>query len=502
MRRRIFWGLLPVFILIVGTAMYTMTLFAKLGANVGVILRENFRSVQVGQQMELTAEKMNSAFLLFLEGDQDGGRRLQRQCTGIFDKNLKLAGRNITLPGEADLIRKLEQAYAKFSRQTELFWRADNSEIRRKLYYQEILPGISEIKEISGKLIDLNQRKMVQADHNAQALSVHSTHYLILVNSLGLILTVLFAIRLQKAILRPIQTLRGVSRELGEGKLDQVVPVESQDELGGLAKDFNKMASKLRAYRRLITDQLFQVQRMMETTFAAFPDPIIIFSPQRCIHFSNPAAHALLQDLGSIEKLSGSVQEQMAQVLLGKANYLPTGFDKAVILKREEKETFFLPRIIGIRDENENLFGAAVILQDVTRLRLLDEVKNNSVSTVSHELKTPLSSIRMGLYLLLEERIGTLNKQQTELLITAREDTERLLEMINNLLNLSKIGSSAFDLKTLESETLIQRVWNEFHLFLESKGSKLLTVIEPHVPSVCVDPNESCTSFPISFQTL
>jgi len=467
--------------------MYTMTLFSKFGISVGVMLRENFRSVQVGQQIELASEKMNSAFLLCLAGNQDGGRRLYGRCTEKFYENLKLANRNITLPGEGSLVRKLEQVYAKFNIQTELFWKAGNSDIRRKIYYGEILPDISEIKEISRKLIDMNQDKMVQVDRNTQALSVHSTRYLILVNSLGLILTVLFAIRLQKAILQPIQTLRGVSRELGEGKLDQVVPVESKDELGKLAEDFNKLASKLRAYRRLTTDQLFQTRRMMETTFAAFPDPIIIFSHERCIHFTNPVASALLQSLGSIEKLPGSVQEQLTQVLLGKSNYLPTSFDKAVILKMEDKEIFFLPRIIAIRDENDNLFGAAVILQDVTRLRLLDEVKNNLVSTVSHELKTPLSSIRMGLYLLLEEQIGTLNIQQTELLVTAREDTERLLEMINNLLDLSKIENSTFNFKILKPEVLIQRVWNECHLFSESKGSKLLTVIEPHLPSVRVD---------------
>ncbi|PWU06566.1 MAG: hypothetical protein C5B47_07420 [Verrucomicrobia bacterium] len=489
MRRRIFWGLFPVFILIVGTGLYTVTLFSKLGASVGVILRENFRSIEAGQKMELAAEKMNAAFLLFLAGYQSGGQQLYDKSAILFGKNLKLAARNITLPGEADLIRKLEQADANSHWQTEFFLKADDSEIRKNTYYKEILPCLTEIKKISRELIDVNERGMAQADRNAQALSAHSVRYLIIVNVMGLVLAVFFAIRLQRAILQPIQTLRRVSRKLGEGKLDQVVPVESQDELGELAKDFNKMAAELRAYRRLTTDRIFQTQRMMETTFAAFPDPIIIFSLERCIRFTNPAANALLREVGSIEKFPGSLQDHLTRILLGKADYLPTGFDKAIILKIEDKEAYFLPRVIGIRDEEKNLFGAAVVLQDVTRGRLLDELKNNSASTVSHELKTPLNSIRMGLYLLLEEQIGTLNTQQTELLIAAREDTERLLEMINNLLDMSKFGSASFNLKTLTSEALIQRVWSECHLSLESKGSKLLTVVtEPNLPSVFVDP--------------
>ncbi len=84
-----------------------------------------------------------------------------------------------------------------------------------------------------------------------------------------------------------------------------------------------------------------------------------------------------------------------------------------------------------------------VILHDVTRFRLLDDVKTNLVATVSHELKTPLTSIRMAVYLLLEERIGALNPKQTELLIASRDDAERLLDLINNLLDLAKLESGA-----------------------------------------------------------
>src|SRR5205085_7430994 len=86
-----------------------------------------------------------------------------------------------------------------------------------------------------------------------------------------------------------------------------------------------------------------------------------------------------------------------------------------------------------------NALGAAVLLLDVTRFRLLDEVKSNLVGTVSHELKTPLTSVRLAVHLLLEEAVGPLTPKQTELLLDARDNAERLLATLNHLLDLTRL---------------------------------------------------------------
>ena len=87
----------------------------------------------------------------------------------------------------------------------------------------------------------------------------------------------------------------------------------------------------------------------------------------------------------------------------------------------------------------DGLLGAAVVLQDVTKFRLVDQLKSDMVSTVSHELKTPLTSIQMAVHLLLEEVVGPLTPKQVELLLAARQDSDRLLAMVNDLLDLTRI---------------------------------------------------------------
>ena len=283
---------------------------------------------------------------------------------------------------------------------------------------------------------------MVQADHHAKSLSADSTRAMVILLVFGVALALSLGYGLQRTILRPIQTLTAVSKELGEGKLDQVVPVESHDELGQLADAFNKLAARLRVYRQTTTDQLSQARHMTEITFSAFPDSILALSHGWKNQFCQSGCRQTSpEDQWRFRAPGWPSRKRLERSLKAAPDSVPTSFEKAIAVRIDDHEAFLLPRIIGMRDESGNMFGAALVLQDVTRFRLMDEVKTNLVSTVSHELKTPLTSIRMGLHLLLEERIGPLNPKQLELLVAAREDSERLLRMINDLLDLARLES-------------------------------------------------------------
>ena len=448
MRRRILLGLLPLLILLAVVGGYGIALFTHLGGAVDVILRENYRSIVAAQNMKESAERMDSALLFTLAGEEDLGRKMFEENLPVFERNLKAELNNITIPGEGELARKVEKLHQQYNERAKAFFATPDQTQRRRMYFEELLPTFTEVKNSAQQILDMNQDNMIHADRHAREVSARSTRYMIIAIAIGLLIGLFFASQLQRSILSPIKSLTSSAQELGEGNLDQVVPVVSSDELGQLADTFNKMAGKLRTYRQVTTDEILHARQMTEVTFSAFPDPIIALDENGAVTFKNPAADGLMAGLKLDGQLPEQVREQTQSVLRGGGDYIPTSFASAICVRPNDKETFFLPRVIGIRSETGGLFGAAVILQDVTKLRLMDDVKTNLVSTVSHELKTPLTSVRMALHLLLEEQIGSLNSKQTQLLLAARDDSERLLTMINDLLDLARLESGATRMMT------------------------------------------------------
>src|SRR5207253_7767862 len=207
-------------------------------------------------------------------------------------------------------------------------------------------------------------------------------------------------------------------------------------------------------------------QRTRQATIDSFPDPVLVVDSEGFVEMANPAAKRLLgvaADKGEQPPLvpwqpPEALRQPLAAALKEQRAFLPHEFDKAVTIRTDGQEHSLLPQVLPIRDPYGNTLGAAVLLQDVTRFRLLDRVKSDLVATVSHELKTPLTSIRLALHLLLEEAVGPLTAKQTELLLDARENAERLLAQVNNLLDLTRLeeGGERLTLKPENPNELLE----------------------------------------------
>jgi signal transduction histidine kinase len=108
---------------------------------------------------------------------------------------------------------------------------------------------------------------------------------------------------------------------------------------------------------------------------------------------------------------------------------------------------------------------------------------------VSHELKTPLTGLRMAVYLLLEKTLGPLSSAQTEMLESARDDADRLLRILDSLLDLTRLeaGASALERRRVPVEELLRATADEARFFISAAGQRLVVELPPGTGDVNVD---------------
>lgn len=210
------------------------------------------------------------------------------------------------------------------------------------------------------------------------------------------------------------------------------------------------LAWSLAAYQEATESRVRRAQRTMEATLSSTPDPLIVVGRNGAETLRNPAAGKVEGPEGPGRGIPPALVEPLVQVLASGEHYLPTDYGRALVLRFGREDRHFLPRILALADRGGEPGGAAILLQDVTKFRLLDDAKTNLVGTVSHEIKTPLTSLRLAVYLLLEQRVGALSAAQVELLETARDEADRMLRIVDDLLDLARLESGEAALSRIE----------------------------------------------------
>ncbi len=295
-----------------------------------------------------------------------------------------------------------------------------------------------------------------------------------------------------KRIFSPLAMLKSSIQQVGEGDLDQQVAPICHDEFGLLSDSFNKMVLQLRSSNEASARKFMRLDETMQKTLTSFPDPIFVLNSEGIMGFRNPSADSLAVRLlfAGVNRLPDQVQQIVAEVWAADKDYLPISYKESIKFRFNQADVYFMPRVILLRDDHGVAFGTAVILEDITHLRQMSEMKSNLVSTVSHELKTPLTGLRLSAYLLEERSLGPLNETQLDLVTNARQAADRMLSMLNDFLNLTRLEESVptLNLKVVPPEKLVAQAIEVTSALAHESGIKVLTGNIAGFPSVLVDP--------------
>lgn len=433
-----------------------------LAENSGAIVQDNIRSVSYAQQMEQALNDLYTAQVTaigtsnpvhILEGDT------YRQTVQRFESILAQQEGNITETGEQELAGQLRANYRDL---LNIFQTAVNTtSLTIETIEQRLTPAYHRLQQNLSQLTNTNVDAIHRKNSIAQQTASNVTFYMSLIGALCSILGIAMLVRFPGYIVNPIQTLIQRIKEIANRNYDHTLEFNTGDEYQELADAFNQMARKLQEYENSSLDRIMSEKKRMEAIINHMGDAVIGLDAGHNILFVNYKAIELIgrekeELVGRYAPDIASVNELFHKVLRtltpgrsdedeDEPNYIKAG---------GENEHFYSVEKIPVRHIRDgdtggkSPLGYIILLKNVTRFREQDQAKTNFISVMSHELKTPISSINMSLRLLEDKRIGTLNGEQKDLVYSIRKDLSRMKRTTSELLDLSKIETGNIQLDT------------------------------------------------------
>lgn len=346
---------------------------------------------------------------------------------------------NITEIGEKELTEDLNEHFSHML--------ADSA---NNTYLKDIRTDLNNIMKLNMEAIE---RKSVMAENTAES----SVWWITCTSAVCLIIGFTLIFNLPGYIANPIKDLTESIREIAAKNYSKRVYFKGHDEFSTLAKSFNTMAEKLQEYNDSSLAKLMMEKKRIETLVGNLHDPVIGLDEKNKVLFINEKALAIsgLKKADIINHpaeqiaLGNDLMRQLLQHLANGGQHKP----ETLKIYADSKESYFEKQVIDIRiiptgETEAHNIGSFIILRNITPYKELDFAKTNFIATVSHEFKTPIASMKMSLQLLGNEKTGSLNDDQKNLVESIKDDAERLLRTTGELLNITQVETGNAKLKT------------------------------------------------------
>jgi len=400
--------------------------------------------------------------------DQDKKILVTQDFKEIEAPLLKQEG-NITEPGEQALTDSLRSNFEKLK--------------RCKVEDQEILR--LKLRQIANRIMQINMDPIEKKDLLAAQTALHSTWIIGIICTLCFLIAFTFVLNFPSYIASPIKELKEIIKEISEGNYHRTFFLNRNDEFGELRDSINMMSGKLREYESTNLSKLWFEKKRIETIINSLREAILGLDEKQVVIFANNLALDLLGM--TEEEVIGRYAPDIAIFNDLLRNLLLENGGKIKIYS-QGKECFFTKEYIEIID-NQTFIGKIILLKNITEFKEMDEAKTNFIATISHELKTPISSLKMSLKLLEDQRIGVLNPEQKDLLNNMGEDAQRLMNITKELLDMAQVetGKLRLNLDMADPYAMVNYAVNALKNTADQHRVKLVLNLKNDLPKVRAD---------------
>ncbi|MGM8361935.1 ATP-binding protein [Flavobacterium sp. ARAG 55.4] len=398
----------------------------------------------------------------------------------LFDRNLKKQLINITEAGE------------KIASQNLL----NNFNLLKQNPKDESLK--SQIRQDIFEIMKLNMNAIKIKSDIAKESAETANFSIAIVGSLCFLIAFNLLINLPNNIASPIKELTVSIQEIANKNYSERVHFTNHNEFGDLAKSFNTMAQKLEEYNSSNLYKLFFEKKRLETLINNMHDPIIGLDNEAIVLFANDEALKIIglksEDIIGKSAATLALSNDLIRSLILKEPTNNSQKKQPLKIFANGKESYFDKETISITitptgEEKEINVGDVIILRNITIFKELDFAKTNFIATVSHELKTPIASIKLSLQLLENTSTGTINEEQKQLVESIKDDSQRLLKITAELLNLAQLetGNIQLNIEKSDPNEIVNYAIDAVKVKAEQKNIQLVTETPDNLPNVRAD---------------
>jgi NtrC-family two-component system sensor histidine kinase KinB len=362
----------------------------------------------------------------------------------------------------------------------------------------DLMSRIADIEYIVKAMMAVQAQGMSNKVREVNEVYTTVTIVIIITSFLLFVLAAVALFYIPEYIADPIMKISNSLEQIMDKNYNSRVYIDRQDEIGDLADSFNKMAEKLEEYEGMNVQNLLLEKHRLENIINRVKEAIIGLDSEHKVLFVNQAFLDLVKIPSSnivgksVDKLSQrySRLKKLFDNLKNKNQATP-GF-QSIQFEEKDKSYYYERELIEVSLGIGNVIthnGYILLFKNITEFREHDLAKTNFMATLSHELKTPISAIDMSLSLLKDKRIGNLNEDQTSLTSTIKQNITRLLTLINEIMEVSKIETG--NIIMVESKAspsdIVDQALNATGTFIDQKEIKLEKVIAGSLPLINVD---------------
>ncbi|MBC7776475.1 MAG: PAS domain-containing protein [Phycisphaerae bacterium] len=436
------------------------------------ILTANYNSLEHSRNMLDALEKIIS----------------KEEDMNLFEAHLIEQEQNITEVGEAEMTQSLRLHFNQFK-----------TNLGDSVVVKKIRAEVNDLMKVNLEAI---QRKSAVAENTAN----NAEFWIGLIGAFCFLIAFTLLFNLPANIADPVKELTESITQIAAGDYTQRVHFKSSSEFGELADSFNVMAKKLEAFNASSLAKLITEKRRIDTLINKMHDPVIGLDEDKKVLFANEEA-LKITGLKPEEVIGKSALElsvnndlirSLMQDVIADKKESPSVSQPPMKIYADGKESYFEKEVLDISvtptgEKTPRHIGHVILLRNVTAYKELDSAKSNFIATISHEFKTPISSIKMSLQLLENGRIGAVNEEQKNLLHSIHEDAERLLKITGELLDMAQVETGNIQLTVLSSDAkeIISQAMEANRNASEQKKIRLELHCPDHLPHVLADSDKT-----------